>query len=156
MDTGNDAFNSENLKMPCLHALHLATVHLLCSRGGLLTPSLTCTFANSFRVTIIQSSCSTSTQIKFCKQQRRRKMVPQEHFAGGLITPLLTLQMLLLTSCDCNRKGDVGRAIDGKTNTVELYNHVQSKFKLLSHTSFSPYTKWMRRHTLSLKHLKYM
>lgn len=42
-------------------------------------------------------------------------MVPHEHIAGGLMfPPLSTLQVLLLASWDCNRRGDARRAIGGR------------------------------------------
>ena len=70
------------------------------------------------------------------------------------MSPPLTLQMCLLASCDCDRKGGIGRAIDGKNNTVKLCNYIQSKSKLLSRMSVSPHTNFMRRNILSLKQLQ--
>lgn len=125
--------------------------------GGSLTPCLTCTFTNVF-----QSHCHPELLQYFYANkilwtQSHSGILPPEHFAGGrgCYCLLLTLQMFLLASCDCNRKGGAGRAVSGKNNTAELYDYTQSKSKLLAHVSFS-HTHLMRRNILSLKCVKSM
>lgn len=66
------------------------TVYLFYSQPGLLNPPSRIPLLIFFRATIIQSSCSSCTQIKFCKQSSR-EMIPWEHIAGGLIFPLFYL-----------------------------------------------------------------
>lgn len=81
-------------------------------------------------------------------------MVPHEHIAGGLMfPPLSTLQVLLLASWDCNRRGDARRAIGGRNTTIELQKYSQSKFSIaFTCHIFYPHTF---DENISLKYLRY-
>ena len=46
----------------------------------------------------------------------------------GVDSPLFSPFGASVASSDCDRKWDVGRPIDGKHKTMELYNYIQSKF----------------------------